>query len=184
MTALLLDIAFYLTFLFAAGVIYVIIRIVFGPGRYAEIAQGLTGALFIIPLCVGVFVGVARMPELASGEGVLMMLIALSLLVFTLWIVWISLYALWISQRLPVEVDAHGIRLASAFYQLIPWVDVVSVGNTVSMWQEVGPFLFLAESRGIRTVIWPFRSRRLGLHIEIADIIRSHPNYCGKAVAE
>jgi hypothetical protein len=182
------SIALYVGFYLFVGVIFVILRLALGPGKYGEIAEGL--AAFLLMLLFGGILFVFW-TDIGSDPtaAIPVVLGSLLFLLFGLWGLLFCTYELRFAKRPEVELDAEGVRLKTAFYTLIPWADVVGIETRVSMWQEVGPFLFLAEGRGVRTVRWPFRTQRLGLVVrgdqaslnEVADIIRRHPNYRGKS---
>jgi hypothetical protein len=183
------SIAVYAGFYLVVGLIFVVVRLALGPGQYGAVAEGLAGALFIIPLGIAVAFMTLRPPGPDSVHSAVVGLLGLLIVIVGLWVVWISLYTLWSAKRPFIAVEQEGVRFKSAFFRLIPWQDIERVGMTVSMWQEIGPLLFLAKGRGVRTAFWPFPVRRFGLTAqhdprsaqEIADLIRSHPNYRGEA---
>lgn len=192
MSAVVGSLAFYAGFYLFVWVIFFIVRIALGPGKYGEIAEGLAGCLLTMLAFGGILllIWTGKGSDSAGSIPPLLVLGCLLLFFLGLWGLLFGIYELRFAKRPEVELDTQGVRLKSAFYTLIPWADVVGIGTRVSMWQEVGPFLFLAEGRGVRTVRWPFRTQRLGLVFrgdqaslkEIADIIRRHAEYRGKAV--
>jgi hypothetical protein len=175
------------------GLVYAILRISLGPGQHGAVAERIATGLLTIAIFGTLLVVMLRDSATAkfSLEFAFVILVILFFVAFGFWLLWISAYAIWFRHRPLVKVDDAGIRLGSAFYRLIPWADVVGIGRILTWGQEAGPFIFLADGHGVRTVGWPMRRQRLGLPAlshgsepqATADLIRNHPNFRGKVIA-